>query len=387
LIGLVSCAVDPALANIDVQAGTLDFEGATAALGNTTNYLTIENGATLEFFDTVNGLNKVIIFKDGSTNANGAGSNNIYGPVILSTNAVGGPGTVTFNIGGISQLITNVISGPGNLIVAGGLPLYLSASNTYTGSTLVTTGVVYLLNTGSIAHSSTVTLSSNSTINAHLRTDQTFTTESGQTLRGFGNITKMLNASAGSTIAPGTSNATGVLTVAFGVTLSGTAFFKINNTTGGSNDVLSCLAGAITYGGTLQISNMTANVFTNGQSFQLFSALGYTGVFANIVPAAPGPGLTWNTNNLATSGTISVGTGSAIPSPTRFNAFSLSGTTLTFSGTNGIPYGPYVVLTSTNLTQEWTPLMTNNFDANGDFSFTEVYSPTNAQQFFTIEQP
>ena len=35
----------------------------------------------------------------------------------------------------------------------------------------------------------------------------------------------------------------------------------------------------------------------------------------------------------------------------------------------------------------WTPLMTNHFDANGGFSFTEAYSPTNAQQFFTIEQP
>jgi hypothetical protein len=385
-IGIVSSSVDPALANIDVKAGTLDYEGTTDSLGNPANTLTVETGATLEIYNATNGLNKVIVFKDASTNFNGAGTNSILGPVTLSTNAAGGPGTVTFNIGGTSQLLTNVISGPGNLIVAGGLPLYFSAVNTYTGSTLVTTGTVYLINTGSIGHSSTVTIDAGATINAASRGDLTFTAPSGQTLQGGGNVTGLLVAQAGSTVAPGTPTATGVLTVSASVTLSGTAFFKVNNITGGTNDVLASQSGSITYGGTLQISNMTANAFTAGQSFQLFSASSYSGTFASIVPATPGAGLAWNTNNLVTSGVIAV-VASAAPAPTRFNSVILSGTTLTLSGTNGIPNGPYVVLTSTNLAQAWTPVATNTFSASGTFSFTETYSPTNKEQFYTIAQP
>jgi hypothetical protein len=385
-IGIVSSAVDPALANIDVKAGTLDYEGTTDSLGNPANVLTVETGAMLELYNATNGLNKVLVFKDGSTNFNGAGTNSILGPVTLSTNAAGGPGTVTFNIGGVSQLLNNVISGPGNLIVEGGLPLYLSAANTYTGSTLVSTGTVFLVNTGSIGNSSSVTISSNATLNAASRGDLTFTVASGQTLQGGGNITGLLVAQPGSIVAPGTPAATGVLTVSAGVTLSGTAFFKVNNTAGGSNDLLVSQSGAIAYGGTLQISNMAANAFSNGQSFQLFSASGYSGAFAGIAPATPGTGLAWNTNNLASIGVISIVT-AATPLPTRFNMVSLSGTTLTLSGTNGIPGGPYVVLTTTNLAQGWTPLVTNYFTTNGGFTFTAPYSATNQHQFFTIEQP
>ena len=159
-IGLVSSAVDPALANIDVKAGTLDYEGTTDSLGNPTNILTLESNATLELYNATNGLAKAIVFKDGSTNINAAGTNSIFGPVTLSSNALGGPGTVTFNIGGTSQLLTNVIRGPGNLIFTGGQPLYLAASNIYTGSTLVTTGTVFLINTGSIGGSSNVMIAS-----------------------------------------------------------------------------------------------------------------------------------------------------------------------------------------------------------------------------------
>ena len=383
VIGLASSAIDPALANIDVKAGTLDYEGTTDSLGNPTNVLTVETGATLELYNTSNALNKVIVFQGGSTNLNASGTNIIIGPVTLSSKAAGAPGTVTFNIGGTSQLLTNIIRGPGNLIVTGGQPLYLSASNTYTGSTLVATSTVVLVNTGSIGYSSTVTVSSNATINARFRGDQTFTVPSGQTLQGGGNITGFLSASAGSTVAPGTSAATGVLTASSNVTLSGTALFKVNNISGGTNDVLVSQSGSITYGGTLQISNMTTNVFTKGQSFKLFSAAGgYSGLFANLVPFQPGTGLIWNTNSLATNGTLSIATGSA-----GFTFFNISGTNLVLSGTNGIAGGEYIILSSTNLTQPWVPFATNNFNSSGDFNFVVPISLTNQQQFFIIEQP
>ena len=77
----------------------------------------------------------------------------------------------------------------------------------------------------------------------------------------------------------------------------------------------------------------------------------------------------------------------AQPPPPRFNAFTLSGTTLTLSGTNGVANGQYVVLTSTNLAQGWTPVATNSFTGTGTFSFTETYSSTDQARFYAIEQP
>jgi hypothetical protein len=75
------------------------------------------------------------------------------------------------------------------------------------------------------------------------------------------------------------------------------------------------------------------------------------------------------------------------PAPPQFTAFSLSGTTLLLSGANGVPNGPYVVLTSTNLAQGWTPVVTNSFDANGNFNYSAAYSSSDQQRFYTIEQP
>ena len=75
------------------------------------------------------------------------------------------------------------------------------------------------------------------------------------------------------------------------------------------------------------------------------------------------------------------------PAPTRITSFSLSGTTLSFSGTNGVPNGPYVVLTSTNLAQGWTPVVTNSFDASGNFNYSAAYGSSDHQRFYTIEQP
>jgi hypothetical protein len=75
------------------------------------------------------------------------------------------------------------------------------------------------------------------------------------------------------------------------------------------------------------------------------------------------------------------------PAPPQFTAFSLSGTILSLSGTNGVPNGPYVVLTSTNLAQGWTPVATNSFDANGNFNYNAAYGSSDQQRFYTIEQP
>lgn len=72
----------------------------------------------------------------------------------------------------------------------------------------------------------------------------------------------------------------------------------------------------------------------------------------------------------------------------RTTGLSLSGTSLLFSGTNGIPNANYHVLVSTNLTlplANWIRVATNVFDGNGGFSFTQPVSLNQPQQFYLLQ--
>jgi fibronectin-binding autotransporter adhesin len=129
VLGIVSAWVDPQLANIDVMAGTLYYEGNTTGLGNPTNTLTVESGATLEFWNAANPLDKVIVVNSAATVVNGSGSNNISGPVIL-TNA----GTSLFNIAsGTTLNLLGPVSGPGLLQTLTAGTLILNGGNSFSG--------------------------------------------------------------------------------------------------------------------------------------------------------------------------------------------------------------------------------------------------------------
>jgi len=74
--------------------------------------------------------------------------------------------------------------------------------------------------------------------------------------------------------------------------------------------------------------------------------------------------------------------------PPGFGAVNLSGTNLVFSGTNGVPDWPYLVLASTNLNlpiANWTRVATNQFDADGGFIFTNGISAGSPWQFFILQ--
>jgi hypothetical protein len=71
-----------------------------------------------------------------------------------------------------------------------------------------------------------------------------------------------------------------------------------------TNDVVRGLT-TVTYGGTLTLSNVAGTIAASN-AFKLFSANSYRGVFSALTPAVPGPNLAWNTNTLATDGTLRV---------------------------------------------------------------------------------
>jgi hypothetical protein len=208
---------------------------------------------------------------------------------------------------------------------------------------------------------------------------------SGQTLQGHGTINGSLSVAAGATVAPGTS--AGQLTVTNDVTIAGQALMEINKAAN-TNDRIRSILGSITYGGTLTVTNI-GGTLVGGESFKLFDSFiaSYLGSFTTIQLPPLGPGLSWNTSQLAVTGSISV-TGTLVPP--AISSTGTSGGNLIFSGTGGVPSGPYVVVTSTNVALpviNWTRLSTNAFDNLGAFSFSTAIDPNTASRFYRLLLP
>src|SRR5581483_11387266 len=104
-------------------------------------------------------------------------------------------------------------------------------------------------------------------------------------------------------------------TLAPGYTISTMTFNNALALLGGSTNVLvvskspatnsQIVAGALTYGGTLVVSNISATPLAAGDSFRLFNAPSYSGSFSAINPPMPGSGLAWDSSGL-TNGTLRV---------------------------------------------------------------------------------
>ena len=137
-VSLVSAAVDPALANVDVLAGMLSFEVNTTGLGNPTNALIVHGGATFQMYSATNALNKQILLQDSSTVNIANGVNTIIGPISLLGDTGGGS---TINVvTNVALNVSGVLSGPGALTKNGPGTLTLTATNTYAGATTVNAG-------------------------------------------------------------------------------------------------------------------------------------------------------------------------------------------------------------------------------------------------------
>lgn len=373
-------AVDPALADINIQQGTLEFSGLTAGMGDPSRTNNVSAGGTLAFANgSVSWFKQFVLNGDGTTTTvnNGTGANaDLAGPVELH-------GDCVFSVGGTALNVSSAISGPGGLIKNGGSPLILQGDNNYTGNTRINTGALRLNGTASISSSPIVTINAGATLTVTGRVDSTFTMATGQTLKGNGVINGHLVAGVGTSVAPGI-DAIGTLIVSNTITLGGNTTMELDGLNA-TNDVLRCV-GAITYGGTLNLSILNGPL-PGGTSYKLFTAASYSGTFSSITPATPGPGQTWNTSALATTGTISV-VGSAV-APVISNV-AISGSDLNLSGSNGVPSGTYYVRATSDVSlplASWTRVATNTFNGSGNFSLSIGINPAQPQRFFRIELP
>jgi autotransporter-associated beta strand protein len=214
-------------------------------------------------------------------------------------------------------------------------------------------------------------------------------TVAGGSLCGTGSISGPVTIQAAGTLSPGTNTSgasIGSLSINNTLTLGGTNLMEIDKT-GGTYDRITGLT-SVTYGGVLVVSNISGT-YAGGDSFKLYDAGSYSGSFLLILPPTPGAGLTWDTSSLVIDGTLKV-SAPTTPVP-HFTSISRSGSTLSFSGTNGIPSHDYHVITSSNVLlsplSSWTSVLTNQFDGSGNFNFTQPVTPATPGLFYQLRVP
>lgn len=251
------------------------------------------NGATIPAGTVVGGISD-----DGRT----IGITGSYGfRLKANTNIVFGTTPRTLTLAGAnaaSNTIASVISnstkgGVVNLEKTGDGTWVVSGANTYTGATSVADGTLL--------------------VNGAHTGGGAYAVAAGATLGGSGSTSGALTVNG--VVNPGTAGA-GTLTVNGNGTFVGgsTALFQIGGATAGQFDKLS-LTGTLTAGGTLDVDLINGFTPTAGNSFDILDFTTATGAFSLSLPSLGG-GLSWNTSQLLTTGTISVAAAIAsVPEP------------------------------------------------------------------------
>jgi autotransporter-associated beta strand protein len=244
---------------------------------------------------------------------------------------------------------TNV---PVNILKSGSGTLNLPVANTYSGTTIVSNGVLSL--TGAIGTNTT--------------------TVAGGLLVGNGTITGPVTVESGGTIEAGATNTIGTLHLSSTLALSGNTVVKINKSAG-THDWFSGQS-SVTYGGTLTVTNL-AGTLTTSDTFTLFSPGASASNFASIL-GSPGHGLAYNFAN----GVLSV-VGVNTNSPKI--QFGVSGNTLTLSWPTNLNW---ILQSQTNSLS--VGLSSNWADVAGSASVTNMnvtINPTNPTVFYRMRLP
>jgi autotransporter-associated beta strand protein len=312
--GVINCATldvsRNAAGNTSGSVGVVNLNGGILAVSRV--------GAATGGAQAGGTLTATFNFNGGTLKANASSTTfyqgNASSPVLPITSIVKTGGaiidTTNFNISILEPLRHDGSLGAtadGGLTKYGTGILTLTATNTYTGPTVV--------NNGTLA------------VNGSLGTNAV-TVAANATLSGTGTAGTNVTVNAGGTLSPAGPGTIGTLTVAGNVTLQSgsTNFMELNKSLATSDQVRATAATAttITYGGTLSLTNLAGNLAAS-DTFKLFSATNYSGAFSAITPATPAPGLGWNTNTLVTDGILRFVT--IVNSIT----FSVSGNTLNLS--------------------------------------------------------
>lgn len=219
--------------------------------------------------------------KDGNGMVTITASNAFAGPTIISNGvmrivngSVAGDilNNATLVISNSSaQALTNSLAGNGQLMKQSSSRLTLTATNSYSGSLLVNAGTLALATNASVAKASLISVTNGAVFDTSAAGG--FTLNTGQTMAGLGVITGAVTAVSGSQIWPGFGSVAGTLTFSNTLTLAGgvTNLFNLSLATNGANDQL-FVAGDFVYNGTNTFA-LVYTVLTNG-SYPLIRTVG-----------------------------------------------------------------------------------------------------------------
>jgi rhamnogalacturonan endolyase len=331
-----------------LQSGTLNINGIYALGGANYGGLAF-NGGTLQYATSISGSN-------GSPDLTSIGTAGI-------TLAAGG-GTIDLNSNAVTYAGSIGNNGSGALTVASSQPggaLTFQSGNAYAGNTTVTNATLIANNaSGSATGSGDVLI------------------QNAATLSGNGAIAGSVTVAAGGTLSVSNTDS---LTIGENLTLNSGSVtrLQIQHSPPANSSVNA--GNALTFGGALVVTNL-GGALTNGDSFQLFSAANFAGTFSSLNLPALATNLFWNTNLLLASGTLSV---ASYQRPV-IAQLMIDGGNLIIAGTGGIPVWNYYVLASTNLASpNWTAIATNQFDASGNFNFTNLSRADFPQVYYRIQ--
>jgi autotransporter-associated beta strand protein len=301
----------------------------------------------------------------------------------IGTGAVTDNATLIFNRFD-NVVCSNVISGTGSLKQAGEGVLELTAADTYSGVTYVSAGTLALTNSGSLANSTNINLSNGGIFDVSGTTSQTMALGNGRMISGDGSLIGGFSIGGGASLAPG-NNDLGSLSFSNTLTLNlgSQTMIRVSHDSQSNNVVF--VAGMFTWGGGLVVSNAD-DPLQPGDTFKLFSGASFSGNFSSISLPPLGSGLCWGTNSFKSDATIRV----LAETPPVIGSLGLMNGQLEMMGTGGITNGTYYILTTTNLATplpNWTRLLTNQFDASGNFIFTHTVSPNASPCFYLLELP
>lgn len=356
---------------VTISTGAVQVENS-AALGSTASGTTIQNGSSARLELT--------------------GGVNLAEPLTVACKAsAAGNVPAVVNLSG-----TNTLAGQINLIAGGSFWTFQAAggklrvSGATTNSTTTNVRTLWLRGTAEGEWLSDIGDSATNLATAIRKDDSGTWTLAGQ------------NTSSGAlVVSNGTLNLTGAwrgpvtvsaATLAFGPALA-TPAISNNLTLSASSTTrlkLSALAtnsdrviglSNVVYAGTLELTNL-AGTLAGGQSFQLFSAASFSGNFAALTPASPGPNLNWSFN--PAGGALNI----VALAPPQFTQATVGvGNLLQLAGT-GPTNQPYRLLATTNLTlafTDWT-LVTTGIFSSGAFSVSDSLT-NHSQRFYRLITP
>ncbi len=272
----------------------------TGSFNSTQNRTGTVTGNALLFTNSLFGVEPEIVV-DASNSSSGQFSYEIDTDLILYDDLlISGDGDALVSISGqVSDYFL-----PRGLTKTGTSTVAFTADNTYTGDTLISAGTLALSGAGTLGGSAYINVQVGGTLDA---SSVSGGLEIGvnQTLAGEGDIVGEVMAENGSTVVPAGSGI-GTLSIAGGYTHRPGASLEMQLSASG-NDVLDVSGTFDASGGDLVVTLAPGFTPVDGQSFVLLGFNSFSGDFDSTQLPALGGGLGWDTSELATTGTITVG--------------------------------------------------------------------------------